>query len=222
MPGQADYAQHRTQQRLAAAMHALARLHLCWAQDAVQGPSPTVAQRLGLLTDWLSSNHSLKFKRSPDQPLEYALARGTLEQLSRLGPALLNQLQRLVAEPVTLHFVMRDIWSEHLLFVGQSVGGIIDFAAGRRDEPAADVARLVGSLEPLDASQRQIAIDYYLQLNGAVCPERVQLLDRTGALLSALQWLQWLLLEARQFDVPAEMTYKRWQSHLARLADFPT
>jgi hypothetical protein len=57
--------------------------------------------------------------------------------------------------------------------------------------------------------------------NAKVDWERVDLLDRSGSLLTALQWAQWLVLERRQFSVDTAPLRKRWQVALARL-DHPT
>ena len=146
-----------------------------------------------------------------------ALAHQTLMHLAALGPELLKAMIEIQSTPVRLHFVLRDVWSDHILFTGARVTGIVDFGAARIDEPATDVARLLGSLEPLNASRWLIGWQAYHADNPHVDLERVRLLDRIGTLLAAVQWLQWLVIEPRQFDVPTEQLLVRWQRLLQRL-----
>ncbi|MEZ6080883.1 MAG: phosphotransferase [Pirellulaceae bacterium] len=47
------------------------------------------------------------------------------------GPQLLPQLASSRDQPVALHFVLRDVWSDHVLFTDDRVTGIIDFGAAR-------------------------------------------------------------------------------------------
>lgn len=145
------------------------------------------------------------------------LAQQTLVHLAARGPALLQELIEVQRVLVPLHFVLRDVWSDHILFTEDRVTGIIDFGAARVDEPATDVARLLGSLEPLDASRWLIGWQAYHADNPRVDLERVRLLDRVGTLLAAVQWLQWLAIEPRQFDMPIQQLLLRWQRLLQRL-----
>lgn len=137
--------------------------------------------------------------------------------LTALGPALLIELSEIQPKPVQLHFVLRDVWSDHILFTADQVTGIIDFGAARIDEPATDVSRLLGSLEPLDASRWLMGWQAYHAVLPHVELERVRVLDRAGTLLAAVQWLQWLVIEPRQFDVPLHQLLTRWQRLLRRL-----
>lgn len=223
MPGVADYHQSPTHERLSSAMSALASLHNAWAlstSTAVAAASPTVAQRREKLQEWLL--------RLPDLQRHYVcvanyeqsfqdLVQRTLWQLAARGPAELQALGKLQRQSVSLHFVLRDIWSDHVLFTNGQVSGIIDFGASRVDEPATDVARLLGSLEPMDANRWQFGWDTYRQHNPTVNYERVVVLDRVANLLSALQWFEWLVIELRSFRVQQQELIARWQRLLVRL-----
>jgi Ser/Thr protein kinase RdoA (MazF antagonist) len=215
MPGTADYLEQPSDRRLQAAMQSLAKLHLAWASAAQSTmASPTVSDRVQRLSNWLTTNHSQPL--APRNALEDALVSDTRSRLMRQGPELLRQLKALAKFHVPIHFVIRDIWSDHVLFVDEQVSGIIDFGAARQDEPATDVARLLGSLEPFDDDRWQQGMNAYLQVNSGVVAERVQVLDRVATLLSALQWMQWLIVERRSFAAPIEQLYARWQRLLAR------
>ncbi len=146
-----------------------------------------------------------------------SLAQQTLLHLAALGPGLLRHLIEVQATPVRLQFVLRDVWSDHILFSEDRVSGIIDFGAARVDEPATDVARLLGSLEPLDASRWLLGWQAYHAGNPHIELVRVQLLDRVGTLLAAVQWLQWLVIQPRQFDAPLPQLLERWRRLVVRL-----
>lgn len=218
MPGTADYLQQPSDLRLRSAMSALAQLHRVWATHTIAQPSPAVASRVELLKMWLCAP-PVRFDGSglaSKDTWENQLAAETLGALTRWGPSLLAQLQELAPERSETHFVLRDIWSDHVLFTGDQVTGIIDFGAARVDEPATDVARLLGSLEPSDSGRWSLGLELYKDASGVVDQRRVELLDRASTLLSAAQWLRWLLVEQREFPVPKPYLYRRWQQHLSR------
>ncbi len=220
MPGKADYLAEPSPQRLQAALQALAKLHLAWRETpqpaTPAGRSPAAIERRQKLEHCLQQLHYWKLQPLDDSP-HCRLARRTLQHLAACGPQLLHQLTSSLDQQVALHFVLRDVWSDHVLFSGDRVSGIIDYGAARVDEPATDVARLLGSLEPFDQRQWLIGWDAYHAVNPHVDLERVRLLDRVGTLLSAVQWLQWLVLQPRQFDATTTQLVERWQRLLHRL-----
>src|SRR5690606_5799306 len=121
------------------------------------------------------------FRLTSSQPSSASasrLAQQTLMHLAALGPELLQHLIHIQRTAVPLQFVLRDVWSDHILFTEDCVTGIIDFGAARVDEPATDVARLLGSLEPRDASRWLLGWEAYQAANPHVDLERVRLLDR--------------------------------------------
>lgn len=206
-----------------------------------EGPSPTVAERRQKLELSLQQQQSWRryvfagsalgnpipeeaqrgssqlTSSQPNAASASILAQQTLMHLAALGPELLRHLIDIQTTTVPLQFVLRDVWSDHILFTGDCVTGIIDFGAARIDEPATDVARLLGSLEPHDASRWLLGWEAYHAANPHVDLERVRVLDRVGTLLAAVQWLQWLVIEPRQFDVPVQQLLLRWQRLLQRL-----
>lgn len=216
LPGSADYLASPSDMKLESAMQSLARLHIAWSEEYQIKLSPATHDRLSLLANWLARSVSLRKCDWVADPIERALCRDTLDALHQKGPTLQSKLQSIADQPVKLHLVLRDIWSEHVLFRGQSVSGIIDFGGMRVDEPATDVARLLGSLEGHSPTRWNQGLAYYRALHPEVDPWRVTVLDQVSCLLSALQWMQWLVIERRPFQTPASQLLKRWDSLLMR------
>ena len=114
---------------------------------------------------------------------------------------------------------IRDIHREHVLFEDDRVTGIIDFGAMRPDSRAGDVARLLGSLAGDDRQLWEEGLAAY----GRIFPlnrsesQLVRVYDASGVLLSAINWLQWIFVDRRQFDDQAAVLL-RFDEIAARLA----
>lgn len=238
LDGHADYLENPTPARLEAAVTAVAKVHNCWA-DASEtpllprvGPSPAMLQRQQRLQWWLLNSElrqrvatSLQELTDDKRAWFSKLALQSIDMLAAIGHDVLRAVTALVADPVVQHFVMRDLWSEHVLFDGDTVTGLIDFGAARIDESAADVARLLGSLEPTSSEARERATKRYFDAIGHTMGrdaeerflERVQTLDRANCLLSALQWLEWTVLQPRSFHASDAFIANRWETFLDRL-----
>lgn len=251
LPGKADYLASANPNRLRSAMGALARIHHVWSLGrgvlSARGPretavgSPTFCDRLTRLATWHERRHELPRVLSRVLPgvvcdRERQLVVDTCDLLSVWCEPLRQKLLSLAEQVVEQHFVLRDIWSEHVLFAGDEVTGVIDFGAARWDEPTTDLVRLLGSLEPHSAAQRQSGLEAYNQarieltqdLSGELVLgrvssleplrwERFQVLDQTATLLSAAQWLEWLVLEQRDFVQPRDELLERWRGFVERM-----
>ncbi len=221
LEGSADYLQAPSPAKLQAAMRALAAVHDVWARQSYPAASPTVRDRVQRLEQWLG-----QFAAGGHPPLhastaeEGRVALATWELCRAWGPSLLQSLQRLQPQPTRLQVVLRDIWSEHVLFTGDEVTGIVDFDAVRVDEPHTDVVRLLSSLEPWDRQRWKLGLQAYqdARTTGSFACDlpRLELLDRSATLLSALQWLQWLGIERRQFSRPYQQLLQRWKDFVSR------
>ncbi len=122
-------------------------------------------------------------------------------------------LQRLVAATpprVRLQPVLRDVWSDHVLFEGDAVSGLIDLHAAGIDTPATDLARLLGSWrhngavgEPLGRCWAD-AIAAYESVSPLEPAERrlIDLLDAGGVIGGLEQWFRWILEEKIEFSSP--------------------
>lgn len=117
---------------------------------------------------------------------------------------------------VPLCVCLRDIHREHVLLIDDQVTGLIDFGAVGIDSPACDLARLLGSLVPEDDGHWDFAFDAYRQM--ASLSERearlARLLDRTGTVISAMRWADWLCNSGRVTQPQAAL--ERWRQLVQR------
>jgi homoserine kinase type II len=113
---------------------------------------------------------------------------------------------------------IRDIWHDHLLFTGNELTGIVDFGAMNVDTPLTDVARLVGSLVRDDREARRVALDAYSKVRPLTGEDRelIDLLDRSGVLVAAVNWLKWLYIDRRDMG-PTPPIIRRLDEILQRL-----
>lgn len=226
LPGIADFRRNPQPSRLQAALRVLAEFHRAAAiypeYATRMGKSPGVRQRL-------------------ERVRRYAA--GDLEQLGRcivpvVWPDLCDRARHAVTRariclgPVQvlletacdcempLQPCIRDVWHDHVLFTGDQVTGLIDFGAMQVESIAADVARLLGSLAHDDASLWRAGLAAYESIRPMHQAEKalVTVFDRSGALLAALNWAEWLYRERRGFRDPDDVA-RRLDEVLTRLDD---
>lgn len=199
--------------------------------------SPTLTDRLARLATWQQGRYEpVRVLAGMSSANERQLVAETFDLLQSWSEPLRQQLVCLAEQAVEQHFVLRDIWSEHVLFTGDEVTGVIDFGAARWDEPTTDLVRLLGSLEPHNAERRRSGLAAYNQFRSELANglpgkmilgrvasfeplrwERLQTLDQTATLLSAAQWLEWLVLEQRDFVQPRDELVERWRGFIERM-----
>jgi len=247
LPGKADYVSASSSHRLSSAMGALAQIHHVWSlgRGAMAEPSmgtkvcgsPTLTDRLARLATWQQGRYEpMRVLAGVSSATERQLVADTFDLLQSWSEPLRQQLVCLAEQAVEQHFVLRDIWCEHVLFTGDEVTGVIDFGAARWDEPTTDLVRLLGSLEPHNAERRRSGLAAYNRSRSELANglpgeltlgrvasfeplrwERLQTLDQTATLLSAAQWLEWLVVEQRDFVQPREELLERWRGFIERL-----
>jgi homoserine kinase type II len=202
MPGVADYHQRPNRRRLAAAMHVLAQFHRLAAELGVHHGVPPVWSERQRLRE--------RLLRGGLKAIEQALRQELHRDIDPLAVRLLPAARRAIESPRLtlleqqpderdLQPAIRDIHHDHVLFTGDEVTGLIDFGAMRIDTPLADVARLVGSLAEDDQEARSAALAAYVELVPLTEDDRrlIDLLDESGVVLGALNWLTWLYVERR-------------------------
>lgn len=191
-------------EQAAAAADLLARVHraaAAWpACPRRVDHSPGVLHRVARARALLARPWAMRLAAAADSPL-----RDRFEQASEIiaGPAGRRAIARVAAwasQPVAVQAVLRDVWSEHLLFRGGEVAGIIDWHAAGIDTPATDVARLLGSW-PGDATLLRTVLDSYAAVRPLIGNEitLVRFLRDTGIVFGLDNWLRWIVEESRQF-----------------------
>ena len=159
---------------------------------------------------------------------EAALAERTIRLLSQRCATLRRRLAPLETAPIPTHFVVRDLHDEHILYTGQEITGIVDFGAARIDDPATDLVRLLGTLEPFDHGRWLSGLHHYQASRSwreedrldLFEPDRLRLLDEAANLLSAAQWMEWLCEERRRFPAKRTVLLDRWKRFLDRAPYF--
>src|SRR5215218_10094186 len=160
MPGRADFHDNPADARLAAAITALAEIHQVWGNanrrlTALQ-PVPAVTRRVAALADWM------KLTASGWRP-RFNVADGPIaEPAAALWPLLPTQVDRAMKElarwrtcRAATQPCLCDVWHDHVLFDGDRVTGLIDYASAKVDHVAVDLARLLGSFVPDDPDRTE-------------------------------------------------------------------
>ncbi len=199
---------------VARALAELARLHqaaatLPGAPPRVE-PSPGVARRIDQArrmqaAPWRRLEHTASCR--PAAVLHERLLRAVEIFETHGGDRALARLTATAAIPVVTQPVLRDVWSDHVLFADDgSVAGFIDFHAAGRDTPATDLARLLGSWPPDDhrgpgPERWQEAIAAYEAVRPLAPEERTLIpwLHATGVICGLENWFRWLFIEGRTF-----------------------
>jgi Ser/Thr protein kinase RdoA (MazF antagonist) len=203
MPGVADFHQHPSVERVRAACLALARLHAVWARDTKLGPCPAVLRRLQKAAQWeqLSSGGWRPAFTQGRLDLVQPWAERAWELVLRHTDGLANSLRPFAESPVPTHPCLCDIWHDHVLFRGEEVSGLVDYGCLKRDHPAVDLARLLGSLVGDNGEWWAVGLRSYREVRPLDAWEEhlVEVLDRTGTVLAAANWLRWLYFENRRY-----------------------
>jgi Ser/Thr protein kinase RdoA (MazF antagonist) len=105
-----------------------------------------------------------------------------------------------------------------VLFTGDRVTGIVDFGSLNFESPAADIARLLGSMALDDAAGWELGLTAYEAVRPLTEVERqlIRAFDESTVAMSGLNWLQWIYLEHRQFENPGRIL-ARLDATLARM-----
>jgi Ser/Thr protein kinase RdoA (MazF antagonist) len=234
LPGNADYHAQPSPVRLAAACVALAQFHRAAESfplpETRPRPSPSLTERARRLEDLASGGSSDELRelaaacRAETQWPAIARFAGQFLRLAAVVASRIAGEVKLASVASTpLQPCIRDIWSDHVLFLGDQVTGIVDFGAMRPDESvAADVARLLGSLALDDAQGWRIGLGAYETVRPLSVAERemVRAFDRSTTVLAGLNWLRWHSIDRRTFPdrAPIEARLDRLLGRLQRLA----
>jgi Ser/Thr protein kinase RdoA (MazF antagonist) len=78
----------------------------------------------------------------------------------------------------------------------------LDYGSVKMDHVAVDLARLLGSLVGDDLEMQAVGIEAYRSVRplSAEDADLVRVLDETGTVLGAANWLRWLYHEGRRYE----------------------
>lgn len=207
LPGEATFRSSPSRAKLDAAMSALASFHAAassyeldmesdeWFRGPRFGIAPSVRDRRQIVEQRLLGDAMAALRQripQSDTGSFADLARKALFHIDARKEAIYGELRRAESLEVRLLPVLRDVWHDHVLFTQHRVTGLVDPSACRRDTVAADLSRLLGSLLGDDRAEWEFAIACYQQHRRLTENERqlIPILDRSGVLLSATNWIR--------------------------------
>ncbi|MFM7106997.1 MAG: phosphotransferase [Planctomycetaceae bacterium] len=123
-------------------------------------------------------------------------------------------------DDVTVQAVLRDVWSEHVLFAAADpprVAGIVDLHAAGIDAPATDLARMLGSwrragaadANPLRTWPEAVAAYEGVRPLDEVERRLVPFLHAAGVVCGLDNWFRWTLDDGRTFPDAATVRVDR-------------
>jgi homoserine kinase type II len=207
LPGRADFHQRPTGPRLQAACRALARLHLAWCGEGGHGNCPAVRRRLESFAAWTAvvrAGWRPEFTATGLDPVG-GWAERAWKLVNRHDRRVMDRLTPWTGRCFPLQPCLCDVWHDHVLFEGDRVTGLVDYGGVKTDHVAVDLARLLGSLVGDDPAMREAGLGAYAAVRPLTEEEYalVSVLDETGTLLGAANWLRWLFHESREYPDPA-------------------
>jgi Ser/Thr protein kinase RdoA (MazF antagonist) len=188
----------------AAAADVLARAHqaaAAWpACPRRVGHSPGVLHRVARARALLARPWATRLDATYRGPLREQFERAIAIFAAVGGGQAVARVAEWESRAVVMQPVLRDIWSDHVLFVGEQVAGVIDWHAAGIDTPATDVARLVAGWA-VDQETMRAFLDSYSAIRPLSGDEvsLVPFLRDTGILFGLDNWFRWIVEESRLF-----------------------
>ncbi len=188
----------------AAAADVLARAHqaaAAWtACPRRVGHSPGVLHRVARARDLLARPWATRLDATYRGPFREQFERAITIFAAVGGGQAVARVAEWESRSVVMQPVLRDVWSDHVLFVGDQVAGVIDWHAAGIDTPATDVARLVGGWA-VDQETMKAFVDSYSAIRPLSGDEvsLVPFLRDTGILFGLDNWFRWIVEESRLF-----------------------
>jgi len=133
-------------------------------------------------------------------------------QHSRLRLRVLQQSMRNLAQRRwRCHWILRDIWRQHVLFQETKVAGIIDLCAAAIDSPILDLTRMLGTMIAPDDDRWNEMVSNYCSITGQdFSVEMLRVLDEVSTFLSARNWIMWLVAGEISLDNLGKQSRERW------------
>jgi Ser/Thr protein kinase RdoA (MazF antagonist) len=189
LPGRASYHKSPSSLKLQSACTALGRLHRCW--ERFMEPQPALLPAV-----WRRLRHAHVRGLGEVAVGSADPARAALERALWVLPPRLQQLPDILLpywsrQYARLQPCLCDVWHDNLLFDGERLTGLVDYAAVRPDHVAGDLARLLGSLvEDDEDGWREGLVAYSRQRPLSQEDEALaRVLDVTGTVVAAVNWV---------------------------------
>lgn len=178
-----------------------ARMHACTPERATTGRSASLKRRAAL-AERASSIKGKALLQAALKSSDASLAKMAEACAAVPDARLVEVCEALVAasaQRLRLLPCLRDLRSDHVLFVGEQVVGIVDWGSLFDDSPAIDLARLLGDFLPMGGWSAEVAAYEEVHPLDPVERSLLPLLHMAAVLLSPWQWLEWLVGEQRTF-----------------------
>jgi homoserine kinase type II len=190
------------------AFAALATFHLRLATLGQEGHSPGLFERHRSLRQLIDGGFDVldgacrSARNPPDGPRDHALRWIALAR--PLAPDVEKRLSSVMSRGVFLQPCLRDARSEHFLFDGERLSGLVDFGAMGIETVAADLARLIGEWLEGDIRARDDALAAYTAIKplSASDSSLIEVFESSAAILIGERWVRWHYLDHRTFDDP--------------------
>ncbi len=208
MAGSPDPARPPTPEHLRLAFTSMAAFHQRLAGEQIVGHSAGLRQRHAEVRQLVGGGFEMLeaaiLRQSDATARDRVAALGWLSRARTVAPSLVGPLGGAASLVVRTQPVLRDARSEHFLFEGDRLSGLVDFGAMGIDSIAADLARLIGDGLDGDPDARREALAAYERIR-PLDPAEARLIgvfEATTALLIGERWVRWHYLENRHFDDP--------------------
>jgi Ser/Thr protein kinase RdoA (MazF antagonist) len=207
LPGAADSARPPVFEHIEAAFSGMAALHMRLACESTVGVSPGLTQRRDTVAHLIAGGFDTiesAVSHQATSPAEAAAARRWLLPARSAAPAVREMLDRAARLVLDLQPCLRDARSDHFLFDGDRLSGIVDFGAMDVDCVSGDIARLIGEWAGGPPATRALAQKAYERVR-PLAPTEISLIgvfESSADLLIGERWLRWHYLESRVFEDP--------------------
>jgi Ser/Thr protein kinase RdoA (MazF antagonist) len=185
----------------------LAKFHERHRGEQIRESSPGLRNRRDTLAGLVRGGFDT-LERATERALRPSLQKADvyswLALARRLGPVVLEPLEKAANRVIRLQPCLRDARPEHFLFDGHRLSGLVDFGAMGVDSVAGDLARLLGEWLDGDQTAHREALDSYQQVRPVDSAETslIRVFESATALLIGERWVRWSFIEGRRFDDP--------------------
>ena len=214
MPGIGDFNENPSNERLDQATYHLSMFHRNTRTQELHAPSQSLQERYQQLLAAPRKIEAVQSNLHQSPTSLRQLARDLIPLIQQNVIQIQPQLENYSQMRWLLGPVIRDIHHDHLLFQDKQLSGIVDFGSMRIDTRCLDIARMIGSLKIDHSTPWEHGLSNYMAhepLN-TLEQELIETLHRCNLTLGSLNWLNWILVEERQFE--------DWSAIEKRLAGF--